>query len=257
MSKSAMKYNIETGLYEKKEAKDCGINDVGQRFKCCTEGCPAIMVLYSASQTRAAHFKSKDKKQHISVKCVRNSITFNQSEYDESKFDLNFAFDSMMGNTSHINRGNTGSRRGSVGGSKHLRICTLPVLYAMCISRNKNDTYNGILINDLLVDAENSEEYKEGIEGYKIVETSYYHKIKDEFALRMNYPINNRGINSWVKISFNDRKLFWEQYDKLKDSMHIEPIIIAGDWKKVDDNSKYHSECIIYNEKQIHYVKIQ
>lgn len=257
MPKSAMKYNKNTGSYEKIDAKDCGIDDVGREFKCCTEGCSAIMKLVSASERNGAHFRSKEKRKHISVQCVRNSITFNPSEYDESIFDLNFAFDSMMGNTSHINRGNTGSRRGSVGGSKHLRICTLPMLYSMCISRDKNDTYNGILINDLLVDGENFEKYKEGIEGHKIVETSYFHKIKDEFALRMNYPVNNRGISSWVKISFKDKKLFWDQFNKLKKSMHVEPIIIAGDWKKVDDNTDYHSECIIYNEKQIHYIKIQ
>lgn len=257
MPRNAMRYNKDTHILEKIDAKDCTINDVGKKFRCCTEGCPAIMTLVSASENKSAYFKSKNKKQHISVQCVRNSINFNPSTYDENTFDLNFAFNSMMGNTNYIHRGNTGVRQGNVGGGRHLRICTLPKLYAMCISKNKNDTYNGILINDLLVDEENFQEYNSGISGYKIVETSFYHKIKDENALRLNYPVNNKGINSWVKISFESEELFWKQYNKLKESLHIEPIAIAGDWKKVENNNIYHSECTIYNEKQIYYVVTQ
>ena len=59
----------------------------------------------------------------------------------------------------------------------------------------------------------------------------------------LNYPLNNRGKNSWVKIKFEDKNLYQSQKEKLYHSLHIEPIIIAGEWKIVLGNSKHHSEC--------------
>ena len=53
--------------------------------------------------------------------------------------------------------------------------------------------YNGILIDDIFADENNYERYQQGIEDYKIVETTFYHKIKDELAFRLNYPANNRN----------------------------------------------------------------
>ena len=114
----------------------------------------------------------------------------------------------MFGDKHSIKRGTIGSSTGSVGGGKHLRIHTLSKLYAMCISKSKTDKYNGILIDDLLIDDENYEKYSKGILGQKIVETSKYHKVKDEFAFIMNYLTKNFGKNSWVKIIFKDEVIF-------------------------------------------------
>ncbi len=255
MPKKAMRLNQK--VWEEVSAADCEIGDVGRTFKCCTERCRAEMVLVSAAESRAAYFRSKDKRQHISVQCVKNSIVFEPSDYDENMFDLEFAFQSMMGNASRTNRGDTGTRQGNVGGGRHLRIHTLPILYAMCISKTKNEMYNGILIDDIFADENNYERYQQGIEDYKIVETTFYHKIKDELAFRLNYPANNIDKNSWVKVSFDNEELFWKQYNKTKNSLHIEPIIVAGEWKIVEGNQQYHSECVIYNERQIYYANMQ
>ena len=140
-------------VWEEVSAADCEIGDVGRTFKCCTERCRAEMVLVSAAESRAAYFR----------------------------------------NASRTNRGDTGTRQGNVGGGRHLRIHTLPILYAMCISETKNEMYNGILIDDIFADENNYERYQQGIEDYKIVETTFYHKIKDELAFRLNYPANNRN----------------------------------------------------------------
>ncbi len=258
MPKKAYMWNKEG---EPVEASDVSINNRKADFICCTEGCQVPMTLCKAG-TSDAYFKSKQnhKREHISVDCVKNSIVFCPDQYDETLFDLDFAFESMLGKNNTvqtINRGTTGTKQGNVGNNRRIRIHTLATLYSMCISKNKYETYNGFLIDDILADNENYERYADGIEGYKIVETSYYHKIKDEYALRLNYPVNNKGISSWVKVSFESKSLFWDQYDKLKESMHIEPIIIAGDWRKVKDNDSYHSECIIYDDKQIYYVALK
>jgi hypothetical protein len=94
-------------------ASDCTIKDVGKKFYCSTEKCYAEMSLVNAANPLAAYFRSKDKSKHISNKCIKNSIQFNDSDYDESRFDLNFALDSMLGDKHSIKRGTTGSSTGS------------------------------------------------------------------------------------------------------------------------------------------------
>ncbi len=211
------------------------------------------MILVNAANPLDAFFRSKDKSQHISNKCIKNSIIFDASKYAENRFDINFAFDSMLGKRPSTERGTTGTKTGSVGGSRQLRIHTLPKLYAMCISKDKTDNYNGILIDEILVDNENFDKYSGGIKGNRIVETSKYHKAKDELAFIMNYPAGNFGTGSWVKIIFEDTQMFWNQYNKLKNSNHIEPIIIAGNWETISGNPEFHSQCVIHSESQIYY----
>lgn len=237
-------------------ANKVAIHQKDNHFICCTEGCTARMILVKAG-TDSAYYRSNRIIDHVSPWCVKNSIKFKPSDYDESRFDLNFAFESMLGlnhSIKEISRGGTGTRTGTVGGSKQLRIHTLPLLYSMCLNVGKNGYYNNCLIDDILSDDENYERYKNGINGFKIVEVSKYHKVQGEFAFIMNYPTYNRIKSSWVKIEFEDKELFWSQYNKLKESNHIEPIIIAGEWESVD-NKEYHSKCVIHKKTQIYYVK--
>lgn len=239
-------------------ATDVGIEQLNNRFICCTKNCNAQMLLVGAGTSRA-YFRSKDITEHISAECIKNSIIFHESDYAEDRFDLDYVFDSMSGRNKsirHIDRGTTGSKQGKVGGSKNLRIHTLPVLYAMCLRVGKENRYNNILIDDLLVDNQNYERYSHGINGKRIVETSKYHKVKGEWAFLMNYPCDNRGTaNSWVKIIFKSEALFWSQYNKLKNSSHLEPIIVAGEWENAPEGAEYHSQCTIYSDEQIYYAK--
>lgn len=239
-------------------ANSIPIDKINDTFTCCTPNCNARMTLCKAGQDDA-YFRSIKKSDHIGNVCIKNSIIFKESKYEESNFDLNFAFESMMGmnhSIKNIYRGTTGTQKGTVGGNKNLRIHTLPMLYAMCLSRGKTGSYNGIKIDDLLADNENYNKYKNGIQGYKLVETSKYYQIPNEFAFIMNYPSENYNTNSWVKILFNSENLFNKQLEKLSSSSHIEPIIIAGQWEIVS-TQKYHSECTIYSDNQIYFAKEQ
>lgn len=245
----------KTGLPIK--ATEVGIADINKEFICCTEDCKARMSLVSGG-TERAYFRSKDIKEHISSMCIKSSIVFEESKYDETRFDLNFAFESMLGiehTNERINRGHNGNRQGCVGGNRKLRIHTIGVLYAMCLDKGKDGAYNKISINDILADDENFDNYKEGITGYRLVEVSKYHKVKDELAFIMNYPSLNREKISHVKIVFEDKELFWKQYYKIKDSHYVEPIIIAGDWQVAPEGYDYHSQCRIRTDSQIYYVK--
>lgn len=243
------------------DANDVEVFTQKPKFYCCTKNCNAEMVLCKHG-TGAAYFKSKRKSDHLNNKCIKYSIKFKASSYNEKLFDLNFAFESMLGlnhSIKNIIRGNTGTQTGTVGGSKNCRIHTLLILYAMCLSKGKTGSYNGILIDNILADDDNYNRYKNGITGYKIVETSKYYENKSELSFMMNYPADNRevGKGSWVKIKFDSKALFEKHVDKLKNSSHIEPVIIAGNWEIAPNGSKHHSECIIHKASQLYYAKVR
>ena len=241
------------------DANKVGIENRDTKFICCTENCNAEMILCKAG-TEDAYFRSRKKQDHVSANCIKSSIFFNPDKYDEALFDIGFAFESMLGQNhtiQTINRGEIGVRRGVVGGHRRIRIHTLPILYAMCISKDKNETYNGVLIDDIFADKDNYQRYSNGIEGFKIVETSFYSFTDAEKSITLNYPINNKGMNSWVKIRFEEEALYKSQKRKLYKSLHIEPIIIAGGWTKSPKESKHHSECVIHKKSQIYYAELQ
>lgn len=238
------------------EAGKCGITDVKELFYCITPGCSAEMTLVSAGNPEEAYFrKNPSSPDHISPNCSKCSIIFRDSDYDESKFDKDKAFEWIFG-TGSIKRGESGTVKGEVGGGKP-SIRTLGSLYSLCINKEKRDYYNGVLIDDLIADDENYSRYSGGMEGSLIAECSFYKKAYKEFALIMNYPVDFKKSHGHVKIVFENESMFWDQYNKLKTSSHIEPIAIAGDWKKVIANPEYQSECTIYSNRQIYYVKLK
>lgn len=79
------------------KGSDCTIADLHRNFYCIVEGCPAVMSLVSATSKKDAYFRTlPTSPKHISVNCVRCSLIFDSSKYDESKFDRNSAFDWMF-----------------------------------------------------------------------------------------------------------------------------------------------------------------
>ena len=148
-------------------------------FYCSTHNCPAEMILVNGADIKRAYFRSKNRLQHISNDCIKNAITFNESDWNELLFDNSFAFESILGlnhSISTVQRGSSGTATYRIGGSRNLRIHTLPALVAMCINRGKGATYNGVLIDDILADNENLTRYQTGICGYKVVEVTFYKK---------------------------------------------------------------------------------
>lgn len=202
-------------------------------FYCATPGCNAEMVCVNAGDPKRAFFRSVNSKAHASPLCF---LSESEQEYDESKFFVKDVFKAIISNKRSISRGS--------------RIRSVEALYSACLKTGKDGRYNGFRISDILADSENYERYKKGILGYKLVETSFYHKVKDELALRMNFPAENKGLESWVKIVFDDKDLFWAVYNQVKEMSHFKKILIAGDWMPCKEEG-YHSQCKIETAKQI------
>ena len=126
-------------------------------------------------------------------------------------------------------------------------------LYRICRSKEKNDTYNDVMIDDILVDAQNVEKYQNGIKGCRIVEASIGQKVEGEAAYIMSCPAGD-SPKCKVKIIFENKKTSIRHHYKLTDATRTLPIIIAGDWEPTLNETEYQSQCIIHRAKQIYYV---
>lgn len=249
------------GHVVKIEACDVTLGQMNNKFSCATPNCNVKMFLVNDGDIERAYFRSKDHPHHISLQCTKSSITFFDLKYDESKFDKDSLFEHILGlkNTKKVHRDTIKKNKSIVGENKHLSIRSLGTLYQMCMTRKKTDHYNHVLIDDILADDENFDHYFLNITGYKLVETSFFHIEydinKNKYEMYMNYPCNNIGKNSWVKLIFTDKKMFFDYYKKFKDTKHIEPIIIAGDWINVKNDPKCFASCIINKTSQIYIEK--
>ncbi len=95
--------------------------------------------------------------------------------------------------------------------------------------------------------------------GFFIVETSYYHKVKDEFAFLLNVPMFNSKMPTYhVKVNFTNVNDFWRVYEhhkKLKKS-YLSIMLIAAEWVAVTNNPDYMAECTISKSSQHTYISL-
>lgn len=236
-------------------ARDIRVTDKDDEYYCATIGCHAKMSIVKAGHMDEAFFRRKSSSpDHISGKCFRCGMIFDKTIYDETLFRKDKAFDWLYGKVVQRPKTSTGKNTNKVGGNVQ-GIRTLKQIYEMCATRTKNDTYNGVMINDIFADEENYAVYKVALVNNLIVECSYYKKAFQETALIMNYPTDFRKSHIYIKLNFADKKMFWYYYEQFKDLRHFEPIIIAGNWRPVIGRSEAQFECDIISSRQIHIVK--
>ncbi len=233
------------------KAKDAAISHINQTFYCKTEGCKTCMTLVDAANPESAYFrKLPSSPEHVSIFCSADGI-FNPTKYEEKKFNFEDLADKIMSGISSKSISGTGSKETQVGGGKK-SISTVKQMYLMC---RKCVEYNGIKTNKILADERNFEENKNGIWGKKIVQCTYYHKVQNEFSYIMNYPSFPYKHGKYIRIDFEDRKLFWEFYNKVKPSNHKELILILGDWETGKVGDDYIARCTIYRNRQYSFLK--
>lgn len=239
------------------QAGNCTIEEVNDTFYCRINGCSARMTLVNAGNKEEAYFRRiPTSPYHISADCVRCGISFDPTKYDESKFDKDDAFGWLFTPPKETHKGTTGKKTGKKGGGKS-PVRTLGKLYELCISFGKDELYNGYRIGDFFADNENYSYFSENLNGYAIIETSFYKKAFEELALLFNYSTNYKEPHILVKVKFNkeNESDFWNYYRKFQKSHHTEPIAIAGDWSKSPAGSESIYECTYYSSRQFYIVK--
>ena len=157
------------------KAKDAAINHISQTFYCKTLGCKACMTLVDASHPESAYFRRlPNSPEHASIFCSADG-NFNPTEYEEKKFDFEYLAEKIM--KEHDRKKSYRLKNIVInGGGGKKSISTVKQMYLMC---RKYAVYNGIRTNQILADERNFTENRNGILGKKIVQCTYYHKIKN------------------------------------------------------------------------------
>lgn len=74
-------------------ACNCKQADASKDFYCITPNCNAVMRLINVGNPAEAYFRRKPSSpHHISARCSRCAIVFDESEFDEKKFNPNTTF---------------------------------------------------------------------------------------------------------------------------------------------------------------------
>lgn len=239
-------------------ASDVTISEKNDTFLCSTPGCRATMHIVNGGNVNEAFFRRiPSSPPHISAKCVRCGITFDKTKYDEKRFSKTGLFDWLFSPPEDSHKGKTGTKTGKKGGTT-IGFRSLGNVYRLCASMDKSETYNGVLIDDIFADYDNATRYMNNLEGNLIVEVTYYCKLYKEKALLFNYPSDFKITHNIVRVDFENEQTFWDYYNKLeknKKTKHTEPIVIAGNWEKVESNPDYQAQCTIISTRQIYFPK--
>ena len=265
MADKARWFNTKTGLYEIVRVDDLSIKQFSKsdRFKCINPNCNVDMNVRNSSNGGFAFSSYPGQaRNHVDfINCIRSSLVFNSSNYCEGKFDFNNFIGKLMCENSSSPSGKSShshTKTSIISNDPRPAIRGLSTFYKMICQKDKNDLYNNIRIGDMFCDTDNYSEFAYNPIGFKDLECSYYCPVKWEQAFYLNFPLDNRLFNqTCVKIIITDRTLFFHLKDDVfKNSHHIEPLIVAGEWIRNDiPNSKYIASCTIYNNRQIAYLK--
>ena len=226
-------------------ACDCQLCDKDLDFYCVTEGCNVVMSLVSAVSDDAHFRRRPSSPYHISVNCMRGALIFNPHKYVEKDFDKDSSFEWMFTPVKPRKSSKKGTRH--VRNRAHNSLRTLGNLYKMCISKRKDEDYNGFTINDIFADAENFATYGTDLNGQMIVECSFYKKVYNKPQLLFNYPTDFREPHVVLRVNFDsDKEKAWWYRQRLNSSHHTEPVI--GD-------PEVQFECDFSSTRQIYIVK--
>lgn len=236
-------------------ASQVTINEKQDLFYCVTSDCDAVMKVVNVGNIEEAYFRRlPSSPYHISANCMRCGITFDKTKYVERKFTMQRFVDWVFSEPNSNHKGTTGTNRKKVGGGS-MGFRSLRRIYEMCVALGKNGRYNGILIDDIFADEENYARYNSNLNGFLVVECSYYKKIYEENALLFNYSTNFKKPHIIVRMNFADEESCWKYYKKFKGCHHTEPIAIAGIWRPTSGISEAQFECDYVSSRQIYVVK--
>lgn len=227
-------------------------------FYCDTDNCDAPMLIISMGED-FAHFRSKSQFDHKFSVCLRNDIDFKTDKYNKNLFRLNRFKDKMLGALEKTNIHSGSGGGGTVGTDSRIAPYTLKSIYAAYVESlsSGEETIGDCKYSDFMRCKENYMDFIANPSGFFIVEASYYHKVKDEFALLLNVPMfDSKTPNYHVKVNFTNTEDFWRVYNhhkKLKKS-YLSIMLVAAEWISVTGNPDYIAECTIIKSTQHTYI---
>ena len=179
----------------------------GVRCYCKNPSCNAKMFIHNPEHPNFAYFQASGKPSH-NGSCGSIYNHFDNSKYDEKLFsfpEVLMNLESKPSGTKPTGKSSPKKGKSTSGGEKALK--TIKEIYKMATNTPPNDSYNGVKIKNILADVRSYSDYKDGIDGYHLVECNFYCFDKKEKTIIMNFPFlpNNKY---YLRLCFKDEDLF-------------------------------------------------
>ena len=224
--------------------------NVDAEYYCPNKECNARLKICSIDGLMRPHFRADREHKHIE-NCPYGSSIISKTDYykyNQEKFDFDRAIENMFHiNNQRNNNGNIENDEINNNPDNSKPISTIKQIYAMCKNTNVRDKYANIEICKMLVDNRSMFFYINGIFGNKIVECKvrgeyFYCKEKQEIYLHVK--------NYKLVLHFNDN----ESFNSIKHTIwnnKSKTIIVAGNWKKIQNDNVITCHTTIVTKKQI------
>jgi len=224
--------------------------NVDAEYYCPNKECDARLKICSIDGLMRPHFRADREHKHIENCPYGSNIVSNTDyyKYNQEKFDFDNAIENMLHiNNQRNNNRNVGNNEINNNPDNSKPISTIKQIYAMCKNINVIDKYANIEIYKMLVDNRSMFFYINGIFGNKIVECKirgeyFYCKEKQEIYLHVK--------NYKLVLYFNDNELFNSIKHTIWNNKR-KTIIVAGNWKKIQNNNVITCHTTIITKKQI------
>lgn len=227
--------------------------DRNKEFYCPNPLCNAKLYICAIDGSKNAYFRAtKSASRHIENCPYGNGVAeFDNSKFDESKFDYEDAINNILGNTKKSSRKSLSSTHGTGEPSAHPPR-TLRQIYSLCKSFPVGDTYAGKEIGSMILDDRSEYRYPKECLGNKIIEATVDKKFYDK-DIKKVYLVSPIGSKKYTFIlSFLDesdyktiRSEIYNNRDKI--------IVIAGKWEKLGKYNKFISK--VCGKKQVAIIK--
>lgn len=224
--------------------------NIDAEYYCPNKECDARLKICSIDGLMRPHFRADREHKHIENCPYGSNIVSNTDyyKYNQEKFDFDNAIENMLHiNNQRNNNRNVGNNEINNNPDNSKPISTIKQIYAMCKNINVIDKYANIEIYKMLVDNRSMFFYINGIFGNKIVECKirgeyFYCKEKQEIYLHVK--------NYKLVLYFNDNELFNSIKHTIWNNKR-KTIIVAGNWKKIQNNNVITCHTTIITKKQI------
>lgn len=231
-------------------ARETTERDKGVRYYCPNPKCNARMFLKNYDGESKSVFAASGNPGHIEHCPYGAENTYNPDKTKEEGFNADDAISDLMNNTV-TNKKEEVELKVDIADLEEGTIPhTIKQIYDMCKAYDCQDTFNGQVIGQILLDDRSSYMYPKGVFGYRIIEAKCREYLYDDTNIYLETPIDN--VMYCLKLHFYDEELFKNIRDLLFNNRnHV--IVIAGKWKSSGDFNCFVTEFV--SKRQIKVLK--
>lgn len=226
-------------------AKNTTERNRGIRYYCPNPKCDARMFLWNLHGESKSFFRASGNPGHVQYCPHGSDNTYNPEKTKEEGFDADGAIINLMMPVTRKKAKGTIPKYSDEGDTKEAVVPrTIKQIYDMCKAHHWEDTFNGHIVGEILLDTRNVFMYKTGLFGYRLVEAKCRSFLYDGENIFLETPIDN--VQYQLKLRFENKSLY-KDIRKLLYNNKNHVIVIAGKWENTGEDNSFTTE---FNSKR-------